>query len=71
MGGNASGACFGSLGNRTVYTAYNRAPVTNGDPIYSNTSLTSFASGGWYSTPFLDRAFWSGTAWSSLDSCGS
>ena len=52
-----------------VYTSTSSDPISNGNDIYSNTSLTTFASAGWYSDGF-SVGYWSGTGWSNTGLCG-
>jgi hypothetical protein len=65
---NQSSACneLGTLVD--VYTSTSSDPINNGNDIYSNTSLTTFAGAGWYSDG-ASVGYWSGTGWSNTGLC--
>ena len=68
-GTSESNVCSGTGTSVTVYSNSSSGPIVNGDLIYSNTSLTTLASSGYYSDG-TDVGYWSGTSWSSVGLCG-
>lgn len=63
----AQDAC--TAARKTVYTAYNRSPVDNQDPIYIDTALSTYAAAG-YKEIGGNIRYWTGTSWSgSLIGC--
>lgn len=65
---SSSSACneIGTLVD--VYSNSSSDPIANGDSIYSDSSLTTSATSGWYSDGG-SVGYWSGSAWSNVGLC--
>jgi hypothetical protein len=68
-GTSSSNVCNGIGSAALVYHSNDRSPISFGDAIYSNSSLSTSATAGWYSDGD-EVGYWNGSAWSNTGFCG-